>query len=124
MTPRHQAAARAGSAAANGDGAGTVPICHSALPADSSLPPCAPLPPQISSVFVIITVADAIVYENTLELASSIVIGGWLAVVAVAVYAWHGTELAPTGPYAAIGDAGWQRSSTSGPAGSDVERVC
>ncbi len=34
------------------------------------------LPLQISSVFVLFSVADAIIYENTLELATSIIIGG------------------------------------------------
>jgi hypothetical protein len=30
---------------------------------------------QISALFVIVSVADAIIYENTLELATSVVIG-------------------------------------------------
>jgi hypothetical protein len=33
------------------------------------------LRPQISAVFVVFSVADAIIYENTLELATSVVIG-------------------------------------------------
>lgn len=46
-------------------------------------PQCEPFLPQVSSVFVMFSVVDAVIYENTLELVAAIVLGALCACPAV-----------------------------------------